>query len=41
MAMNKKEYAKEVGMVASIMADFISEKLYKRMQEKGQGYVAK
>lgn len=38
--MNKKEYAKEVGMVASIMADFISEKLYKKMQENGQGYIA-
>ena len=38
--MNKKEYAKEVGMVSSIMADFISEKLYKKMQNMGTGYIA-
>jgi hypothetical protein len=38
--MNKKKYAKEVGMVASIMADFISEKLYKKMQDMGTGYIA-
>ena len=38
--MNKKEFAKEVGMVASIMADHISEKLYKQMQDNGSGYIA-
>lgn len=38
--MNKREFAKEVSMVASIMADFISEKLYNKMQSNGQGYIA-
>lgn len=38
--LNKKEFAKEVGMVASIMADHVSEKLYTAMQSKGSGYMA-
>lgn len=38
--MNKKEYAKEIGMVAAIMADHVSENLYKKMQELGTGYIA-
>jgi hypothetical protein len=38
--MKKKEYAKEVGMVAAIMADHASEDLYKKMQEKGAGYIS-
>lgn len=38
--MNKLEFAKEVGMVASIMADHVSEKLYTKMQQIGTGYIA-
>jgi hypothetical protein len=38
--MKKKEYAKEVGMVAAIMADHVAEDLYKKMQELGTGYIA-
>jgi tartrate dehydratase beta subunit/fumarate hydratase class I family protein len=38
--MNKNEFAKEVGMVASIMADHVSQRLYKHMQDNGSGYIA-
>ncbi len=38
--MNKKEFAKEVGMVGAIMADGIFEKLYKVCQENGTGYIS-
>lgn len=39
--MSRQEaYAKEVGMVAAIMADSILEKLYEKMQAIGTGYIS-
>lgn len=38
--MDKKELTKETAMVAAIMADVISEKLYNKMMENGSGYIA-
>ena len=38
--MNKKEFGKEIGMVAAIMADSIFEKLYEVCQQNGTGYVS-
>jgi hypothetical protein len=38
--MKKKDYAREVGMTASIMADFISEQLYTKMKSKDMAYIA-
>jgi hypothetical protein len=37
--MTKKEFAKEVGIVAAIMSDTIFEKLYKVCQQNGTGYI--
>lgn len=38
--MTKKEFAKEVGMVAAIISDVIFEKLYEAWQQKGSGYIS-
>lgn len=37
--MKKEEFAKEVGLVAAIMGDHITKRLYKEVQRRGNGYI--